>query len=326
MNLMSQIRIKASEKGKHIVLPEGSDDRIIKAAEILNKEKICQVSLLDEKGDVEKRAKAKEIDLKGVRIINVNESEYLRRYSDSFYEIRKHKEISREKAMETVSTPLFFGAIMTREGETDGSVAGAVNTTGDVLRAGIQCIGLAENITIVSSIFLMIIPGWDEPITYADGAVVPDPGPEELASIAIASAETHRRLTGNEPFVAMLSFSTYGSAEHPMVDKVKEALRFAKKQAPDLKIDGELQVDAAIIQEIANKKAPGSPVAGKANVFIFPDLNAGNIGYKLTQRLAKAEAIGPIIQGLKKPANDLSRGCSVDDIVNVTAICCLLAS
>jgi phosphate acetyltransferase len=326
MNLMSQIRIKASEKGKHIVLPEGSDDRIIKAAEILNKEKICQVSLLDEKGDVEKRAKAMEIDLKGVRIINVKESEYLRRYSDSFYEIRKHKEISREKAMETVSTPLFFGAMMTREGETDGSVAGAVNTTGDVLRAGIQCIGLAENITIVSSIFLMIIPGWDEPITYADGAVVPDPGPEELASIAIASAETHRRLTGNEPFVAMLSFSTYGSAEHPMVDKVKEALRFAKKQAPDLKIDGELQVDAAIIQEIANKKAPGSPVAGKANVFIFPDLNAGNIGYKLTQRLAKAEAIGPIIQGLKKPANDLSRGCSVDDIVNVTAICCMLAS
>ena len=326
MNLMSQIRIKASEKRKHIVLPEGSDDRMIKAAEILNKEKICQVSLLDEKGDVEKWAKAMEIDLKGVRIINVNESEYLRRYSDSFYEIRKHKEISREKAMETVSTPLFFGAMMTREGETDGSVAGAVNTTGDVLRAGIQCIGLAENITIVSSIFLMIIPGWDEPITYADGAVVPDPDPEELASIAIASAETHRRLTGNEPFVAMLSFSTYGSAEHPMVDKVKEALRFARKQAPDLKIDGELQVDAAIIQEIANKKAPGSPVAGKANVFIFPDLNAGNIGYKLTQRLAKAEAIGPIIQGLKKPANDLSRGCSVDDIVNVTAICCMLAS
>ena len=326
MDMMSQIKLKASEKRKHIVLPEGSDDRIIKAAEILNKEKICQVSLLDEKGDVEGRARAMEIDLKGVRIINVNESEYLRRYSDSFYEIRKHKKISREKAREIVSTPLFFGAMMTREGEADGSVAGAANTTGDVLRAGIQCIGLAENITIVSSMFLMIIPGWDEPITYADGAVVPDPDPEGLASIAIASAETHRRLTGNEPYVAMLSFSTYGSAEHPMVDKVKEALKLAKEQAPDLKIDGELQVDAAIIPEIANKKAPGSPVEGKANVFIFPDLNAGNIGYKLTQRLAKAEAIGPIIQGLKKPANDLSRGCSVDDIVNVTAICCLLAS
>jgi phosphate acetyltransferase len=171
----------------------------------------------------------------------------------------------------------------------------------------------------------MIVPGWKKPFTFADAAVVPDPNPDQLASIAIASAQTHQKLTGDEPIVAMLSFSTYGSASHPMVDKVREATRLVKEKAPELKVDGELQVDAAIIPSIGEKKAPGSIVAGKANVLIFPDLNAGNIAYKLTQRLANAEAVGPVIQGLRKPANDLSRGCSVDDIVNVSAICCVLA-
>ena len=209
--------------------------------------------------------------------------------------------------------------------KSDALVAGSIATTGDVLRAGILCIALAEGISVVSSIFLMIVPGRDKPLTYADGAVVPDPDPDQLASIAIASAQTHQRLTGDEPVVAMLSFSTYGSADHPRVDKVKEATRLVKERAPDLKVDGELQVDAAIVPSIGEKKAAGSPVAGHANVLIFPDLDAGNIAYKITQRLAGAEAIGPVIQGLRKPANDLSRGCSVDDIVNVVAICCLLA-
>ncbi len=325
MDLLRQIQDTATEKKKHIVLPEGEDNRMIQAAERLVQDRICQVTILGVPHDIRRRAKDLTISLENVQIINPQESNQFTQYSDRFFQLRQHKGITQQEAREIIAQPLYFGAMMVEADDADGSVAGAVNTTGNVLRAGIQCIGLAENISIVSSIFLMIVPEWEKPITFADGAVVPDPDPDQLANIAIASAQTHQRITGEEPFVAMLSFSTFGSADHPLVDKVKRATEIVKELKPELKADGELQLDAALIPSIGSKKAPESPVAGRANVLIFPDLNSGNIGYKLTQRLAKAEAIGPIIQGLRKPANDLSRGCSVDDIVNVAAICSLLS-
>jgi len=232
--------------------------------------------------------------------------------------------MTKGEAVTIMQRPIFFGAMMIYKGRADGSVAGSISTTGDVLRAGIQIIGMGEGLSVVSSFFLMIFP--QKVYTFADCAVVPDPTPEQLADIAIASADNHRKLTGEEPCVAMLSFSTKGSASHPLVDKVIEATKIVKSKRSDLKIDGEMQFDAAIVPGVGEKKAPGSPVAGKANVLVFPDLNAGNIGYKIAQRLGGAEAVGPVVQGLRKPAFDLSRSCSVDDIVNVVAINCVVGA
>jgi len=298
---------------------------MIRAARLLTDRKICTVTLLGDLKIIRKTADAGGIPLEGISIVDPKTAETIEKYKSQYFEIRKHKGITEEQAGETILKPLFFGAMMVRDGRADGSVAGANNTTADVLRAGIQCIGLAEGISVVSSTFLMLVPGWAGPLTFADCGVVPDPDPDQLASIAIASAETHRKLTGEIPVVALLSFSTYGSASHPRVDKVKEATRRVKERAPNLLADGELQGDSALVPGVGLKKAPGSKVAGKANVLIFPDLDSGNIGYKLTKRLANAVALGPLIQGLKKPAMDLSRGCTAEDIMNVAAICCVLS-
>ncbi len=324
MELITRIRNEAKKALKPIVLPEGLEDRVIRAARILASDKIVQPILLGDEKKIRQKSEELKIDLSDISIFNPVSHPDLKKFANKYFELRKHKGVSPEAAKEAILNPLFFGAMMVRENIATGAVAGSINTTGDVLKAAIQIVGLMQNIKVVSSSFLMVLKN-GEILTFADCAVIPDPDPEQLASIAISSAKTHQKLVGTEPSVAMLSFSTKGSAKHPLADKVIEALQIVKKIEPSLNIDGELQFDAAYIPEIGNRKAPGSPVAGKANVFIFPDLNAANIGYKLVQRLAGAEAVGPVIQGLAKPYNDLSRGCSVDDIVNVAAICSILS-
>lgn len=323
LELLNQIRSNASERRKTIVLPESHDERVLKAAEVLSKNNIVKVILLGDEEKVRTDAESSGTNLQGVRVIDFVKSDLMTDFANVFYNLRKHKGLTIEGARETLQRDLFFAAMMVREGQADGCIAGSVSSTGDVLRAAIQCVGMPEGISIVSSFFLMIFP--DVNYSFADCAVVPDPDASQLADIAISTADNHRKLTGEEAYVAMLSFSTKGSAKHELVNKVLDALRIVKEKRPDLKVDGELQFDAAVIDSIGKHKAPESDVAGKANVLVFPDLNAGNLGYKIAQRLGGAEAVGPIVQGLKKPLFDLSRGCSVDDIVNTSAIAALMA-
>lgn len=324
MTFIEKICKRAQEDIRRIVLPEGEEERTIKASETINKNSIAKIILVGNKSAIQNKAAKLGVDISGVEIMDPTTSEKTDIYAKEFYELRKHKGMTEEKASETMKDTMYFGTMMVKMGDADGLVSGAIHATGDLLRPGMQIIKTAPGIKVVSSFFIMELPsneyGEDGLLLFADCAVNPNPNSEELASIAISTAENAKLLCNFEPKVAMLSFSTMGSAKHELVDKVVKATEIAKNARPDLQIDGELQLDAAIVQSVGKLKAPGSTVAGNANVLVFPDLQSGNIGYKLVQRFAKAEAIGPVSQGFARPINDLSRGCSVEDIVNVVAV------
>ncbi len=325
MDLIEKIRQQARLDCQRIVLPEGDEERMVMAADAIIREKLCYLILIGDPVEIEK--KAQQYGLKNIEkatIINPKDHPKKQEYTELLYELRKAKGMTMDEAAKLVEDPLYLGTLMIKAGDADGEVAGARNSTGDVLRPAFQIVKTMPGFSIVSGAFIMILKdksfGEDGIIVFADGAVHPDPDEKQLAEIAVATAATTRSILGFEPRIAMMSFSTKGSAKHPMVDKVVNATRIAKEMDPTLVIDGELQADAALIEAIASSKAPDSPIQGNANVLIFPDLNVGNVAYKLVQRLAKAEAIGPVLQGMAAPINDLSRGCSVSDIVNLVAI------
>jgi phosphate acetyltransferase len=325
MDLLTSIKNNARKQDKCIVLPEGTEERTLKAANEIIKDGIARIILLGNKFEIEQFAAANQlVYLSQARIIDPVSHEKKEFYAQMLYEIRKSKGLTLEQAFKLVEDPLYLATLLIKNGEADGEVAGAQNATGNVLRPAFQIVKTLPGISVVSGAFIMIMPDkkWgDEGVfVFADCAVHPDPTAQELAQIAVMTAQTTRAIAGIEPRVAMLSFSTKGSAKHAMCNKVIEATAIAKQMDPNLMIDGEFQADAAIVEAIGQSKAPGSPIAGKANVLVFPNLEVGNIAYKLVQRLAGAEAVGPILQGMAAPINDLSRGCSVDDIVNLVAI------
>lgn len=328
MTLFERLTKKAQEHPQRLVLPESTEPRTLQAADRILEQAIAQVILIGDRNEIE--AKADDLSLKNINkatIVNPLDAEFTEKYANLFFELRKKKGITIETAHETVKNGLYLGCLMIKNGDADAMVAGALSPTSHVLRAAFQVLKMKPGITVVSGAFIMLLPenipyGDNHMLVFADCAVVPDPTKEELAQIAIATAKTTKDIAGLDPRVAMLSFSTYGSASHERVDKVREAVEIVRELDPTLCVDGEMQSDAAIVESVGAAKAPGSPVAGHANTLIFPSLETGNIAYKLVQRLAGAGAVGPILQGLAAPVNDLSRGATVEDIFNTIIVTC----
>jgi len=324
MELLDQIKDKARKLQNRIVLPEGNEIRTLKAAEIALKDNLAAIILLGNPDEIKSITQKEGIDITGAMIVNPLNNSRRPYYAELMTEIRKSKGLTIDEALILLDDPLYFGPMMIKTGDADGELAGAINATGDVLRPALQFIKTLPGISVVSGAFFLIFKdktiGENGILVFADCAVMPEPDAKQLAEIAVATARTAKAIANIEPRVAMLSFSTKGSAKHGLVDKVVTATKIAQASAPELMIDGEMQLDAALDAEVGRLKAPGSKVAGRANVLVFPGLESGNIGYKLVQRLAGAEAIGPVLQGMAAPINDLSRGCSVSDIVNMIAI------